>query len=64
MTEIDGRAPINKGAFQEARYLETALANMNYELGINAQSYVQITGLGSRMVMDLADQQHRFRSGI
>jgi|GEM_PF-6060963 len=31
MTEIDGRAPINKGAFQEARYLETALASMSQE---------------------------------
>lgn len=46
--------------FGDSRYLETALANMNYELGVNAQSYVQITGLGWKRVMDLVDQQHRY----
>lgn len=34
---------------------------MNYELGVNAQSYVQITGIGYKRVMDLVDQQHRYR---
>lgn len=47
--------------FGDLRYLEAALANMNYELGVNAQSYVQITGIGYKRVMDLVDQQHRYR---